>query len=198
MTIFNKENWDVSQIFLAYLTFLGNSTKVATALKVPQQVVEVLAQKEDWPAKLKTFVALRNPKRLTDRDREIRRTVTYIMACHLRDIIQRLINYAQRMVKTDNLVDMFSVRCRRTGRPKFSVKTLVDLARAYHLATRVIAREISVEEKPEEEPLTEKERLRIDQAISKAMQAVDTVRGLDSVALANKSLSKWQTGDPAH
>ena len=127
---FSKEDWDVSKIFLSYLTFLGNSTKVGIALDMQPEVVEVLATKEDWASKLKVYLGLRHEEVLAEPDASIRRTATYIAACHLREAIQRLTDHIYRLVDNDNLLEWLLPVDPRTNRPRFNLKILFDLCRA--------------------------------------------------------------------
>jgi hypothetical protein len=194
---FSKEDHDVSQIFLAYLAFLGNSTKVGIALNMRPEVVEVLAAKEDWAGKLKTYVGLRHEEALSEPDNALRRTATYFAACQLRDTIKRLIDHMHELTDDDRLMDWFSPRNPRTNKPKFDPRILFDLCRAFQVATRIILRaEIKESDQPPDE-YTEKERVTIREAITRAMRAMDRLRGVDSVALAAESLAKWSDAGKA-
>src|SRR5262245_47500030 len=117
--IFSKENYDVSQMFLAYLTFLGNTTKVSIALDVPVQVVEVLAAKEDWPAKLKVYSGLRHEEQLPEDEKAIRRTVNLIQARHLQDILKRVIDQMHEKADAHEVIEWMSPRNPRTNQPTF-------------------------------------------------------------------------------
>lgn len=190
MNTFDKENWDVSRIFLSYLAFLGNPTKVAIALDMQPEVVEVLAVKEDWPAKLKVYLGLRHSEALAEPDAGIRRTATYIAACQLREIIQRLTNQIHRLTDREGFMAFFSPCDPRTNRPRFNPNTLLILCRAFSVATRIIGRETSASEDDPDEPKV-KERVTIQQALAKANYAMDMLPGIDSVAFTRDSLEKW-------
>jgi hypothetical protein len=197
--MFSKDNLDVSQIFLAYLAFLGNETKVGIALKIPREVVEVLAAEEDWETKLKTYTALRHEVELPPTDQAICRTVTFIQACHLRDIIHRLLDRIHQNVDDRSLIEWMSPRDPRSNRPQFNSKILFDLTRALYMATRIIARAGSDKYETSPEGSDEKHHRSLYQAIERAMQSIDRLPGMDSVALANESLAKWkQTSDESH
>jgi hypothetical protein len=186
---FSKEDHDVSKIFLAYLAFAGNCTNVGIALKMPAEVVEVLAAKEGWEDKLEIYVGLRHETALDETDRAIRRTVTHLQACHLRDIIQLLIDYIHQFLDGKSLVGLFSPRDPRTNRPHFNVKILMDLCRAFNVATRIINR-ASV---AWEQEVIKRERLQLRDAMEKALNAMDRLPGVDSVAMANEVLNKWES-----
>ena len=160
---FSKEDYDVSRVFLAYLTFLGNPTKVGIALDMQPEVVEVLAAKEDWATKLKVYLGLRHEEVLAEPDASIRRTATYIAACQLREVIQRLTDHIYRLVDHDNLLEWFLPLDPRTNRPRFNLKILFDLCRAFNVVTCILNRERSV---GEDDPAgaREKERVTIRQA----------------------------------
>jgi hypothetical protein len=190
MNTFDKENWDVSRVFLSYLAFLGNPTKVAIALDMQPEVVEVLASKEDWPAKLKVYLGLRHGQALAEPDAGIRRTATYIAACQLRGMIQRLIDQTYRLADREGMMAFFSPIDPRTNRPRFNPNILFTLCRAFSVATRIIGREINAGEADPEEPKV-KERVTIREALTKASRALDALPGVDSVALARAELGKW-------
>ena len=78
----------------------------------------------------------------------------------------------------------------RTNRPRFNLKTLFDLCRAFSVATRIINRERIVGEDDPEEP-REKERGTIREAMAKTTHAMDMLPGIDSVAFTRDSLAKW-------
>ena len=197
MKAFDKNNWDVSRIFLAYLTFLGNATKVGIALDMRPEVVEVLAAAEDWPAKLKVYLGLRHEEALPEPDTGIRRTATYIAAFQLRDIIQALIRYAHQNFTRETLVDWFSPRDYHTNKPRFNPNLLLALCRAFSVVTRILNREISAGEVDPEEA-TVREGVTIREAIGKAHRAMDLLPGVDTVAVARASLAKWTPAPPAN
>lgn len=190
MNTFDKENCDVSRLFLAYLAFLGNPTKVAIALDMQPEVVEVMAAKEDWPAKLKVYLGLRHGQALAEPDASIRRTATYIAACQLREIIQRLINQIHRLADREGMLAFFSPCDPRTNRPRFNPNALLILCRAFSVATRIIDRELRPSEDDPGEPKV-KERVTIREALTRAMQSMDQLPGVDSVGFTRDSLAKW-------
>jgi hypothetical protein len=190
MNTFDKENWDVSKIFLAYLTLLGSSTKVGIALGMQPEVVEVLAAKEDWPAKLKVYLGLRHEEALTEPDASIRRTATYIAACQLREIIQRLINQTYRLADGESIMAFFSPHDPRTNRPRFNPNILSALCRAFNVVTRITNQTCIVGDDDPEEP-SAKERVTMREAMAKANHAMDVLPGIDSIVFARDSLEKW-------
>ncbi|HWX22698.1 MAG TPA: hypothetical protein VN578_22570 [Candidatus Binatia bacterium] len=191
MNTFDKEHWDVARIFLAYLAFLGNSTKVGIALKMPAEVVEVLAAKEDWPTKLRAYQALRHDERRNSTDLTISRVVTRIQACHLRVLINQFLNRAYRFTDEESLLDWLSPRNPRTNKPKFEPRILIDMVRALNVASRILDR--TCEETPVHEPeaYTKEELASLRAAISRAMRRLDQLPGMDSVAAVEESLALW-------
>jgi len=191
MPSFDKESYDVSRIFLTYLAFLGNSTKAGIALNIPSEVIEVFAAKEDWQTKLKTYTALRHDDELSPTDRAISRAVAHVQACQLRDIILRLIDHAYRFANDESLTAWFSPRNPKTHRPEFNSKILVNLTRALQMATRIIARTGSDATAISPEESGEKQHRSLYHAIGRAMESIDRLPGLDSVALTKEMLAKW-------
>lgn len=198
MTVFDKENWDVSHIFLAYLAFLGNSTKVAISLNIPAEVVDVLAEKENWAAKLKTYVALRSPERMSRTDRALRLAATHIQTHMLLELLDRLITHLSDIVDEAELLEDLSVYCGTGKKLKFSVKALMDVCRAHALVSRAANRSVGTKGEQEKDPgLTWMDHLEIQEAMSRAMKAADALPGVDSVALVKQSLDKWRKDEPA-
>jgi hypothetical protein len=192
--MFSKDNYDISNIFIAYLTFLGNCTKVSIALDIQAEVVEVLAAKEDWPSKLKTYTSLRHEDKLSTTERKINRTGSHIQACHLRELILRLLEHIHQRTDDESLIEWFSTRNPKTNRSEFNSRTLLDLTRALFIASRIIARtRPDKEPPPDAEEESAKERQTLREALARTMSGIDRLPGLDSVALAKHGLAKWDS-----
>ena len=176
MNTFDKNNWDVSKIFVAYLAFLGNPTKVGIALDMQPEVVQVLAAAEDWEAKLKVYLGMRQKGPLAEPDASIRRTATYIIASHLKEIIERLIDRYYRLADDNSIMEFLSPPNPRTNLPRFNPRILFDLTRALDLATRIIDRETIANDDPEEPK--QKQRVTIRAALAKTSAGMDTLPGL--------------------
>jgi len=194
MSEFSTEGYDGAYIFLAYLAFSGNVTKVSIALKIPREVIEVLAAKDEWETKLDTYIGLRSEEPLSETDRAIRRTATHILACHLRDIIGRLIDYLHAR-SDETIVALLSPRSARNNRPQFSLRALGDLCRAFSLATKIINRTSLEKSERSEEEIAEKERLKVRRALDKVGWFADSLPDVDSVGLQSQSLAKWAKTD---
>jgi hypothetical protein len=192
MSAFDKEQHDISLMFLAYLAFLGNTTKVAIAIGTQPEVVEVFAAKEDWPGKLKTYMGLRHECQLSRRDKAIRRTVNLIQGRHLQSIIQRLMDHIYKMADQDRLIDWMSPRDPRTNRPKLNVRILCDLIRAFHIAGRIVADETDIPTRVESTESVERERQTFYEAMRRAIEQLDRLPTIDSVALGKESLQVWK------
>jgi hypothetical protein len=193
MSAFDKEQHDVSLIFLAYLAFLGNPMKVAIALGIQPEVVEVLAAKEDWAGKLKTYMGLRHECQLPRQDKAIRRTVNLIQARHLQAIIQRVMEHAYRMTEQD-LIDWMSPRDPRTNRAKLNVRMLCDLIRAFSIASRIVTGAPSKAKSTAAilDEISQRERQTLYEAMCRAFESMDRLPGIDSVVLAKESLDTWK------
>jgi hypothetical protein len=189
---FDKEAYDCSKVFLAYLTFGGNATQVGIALNIPPEVVEVLAAKEDWPHKLKIYMAIRHDGELSETDRAISRTVTFVQAWHLRDIINRLIGHMHRLADDKTVLEWFSRRNARARHSKFDFGALLDLVRALNLVSRIITRAAIGASTATPEP-EGRAGLTLREASAKTMDALDHFPGIDSVAFAKESLAKWES-----
>jgi len=189
MTI-SKERYDLAATFLAYLAFLGNTTKVGIALDIPPEVVEVLAAKESWEHKLKAYMSFRHTEALSPTDRALRRVVIDIQARMLHEVHGRVLDHLHRAPDDRTLLAWLSPRSPKSNRPQFRMRTLLDLTRTLLLVTRILDRG---EPTPESEDQVEhSDHLSLTEALQRAMDAADGLPGLDSVAVAKESLAKWQ------
>ncbi len=188
---FSKEQFNISFTFLAYLAFLGNSTKVGVVLDIPPEVVEVLAARENWADKLKAYMSFRHTEALSPTDRALRRVVIDIQARLLLEVLGRIIDYLHRAPNDETLLERLSPRSPKSNRPEFRMRTLLDLTRALLLVTRILDRG---DPNPESEDQVERsDHLSLSEALQRAMDAADGLPGLDSVAVAKEALAKWET-----
>src|SRR5262245_59324866 len=130
---FSKDRLNVSLVFLCYLSCSGDSKKVAIALDMLPETVEVLAAMENWPTQLRPYTPRRHQAEPDCHTKTIGQTVTLIQAYHLRDVICRVI---ERLYKAsaEQLITGLSPRHAKANGPSLSTKPLLDLTRALELA----------------------------------------------------------------
>ena len=186
----SKDRYNVAEMFLSYLTYLGNSTKVAIVLGIPREVVEVLAARENWAHKLKVYMSFRHTDALSPTDRALRRVVIDIQARLLLEVLGQVIDYLHRAPDDGTLLARLSPRNAKSNRPQFRSSVLLDLTRALLLVTRILDR--SGPNRESEEPVEDSDRLSLSDALQRVLDAADGLPGLDSVAVAKEVLAKWQ------
>lgn len=192
-----KDAYDISKVFLTYLAFLGNASKVGIALAMQPEEVEVLAAKEDWAHKLKVYMALRHNDPISETDREINRAVLYVQACHLRELIDRVLSYLGSK-DTEEMLALMSPKNVRTAEPKLCPQPLIDLIRATQTAHALTNRALGDKPGKADEEAEEQRRLAMAEAICRAMSAADNIPGLDSVGIARDCLQKWDNTPGQH
>ena len=189
----SKDDYNISRMFLAYLAFRGNATKVAIALGIQREIVHAFATQENWPDKLQAYLSLRHSDEQSASEQAMNQTAAYLNACHLRDMIHRVIQRLCRELDDVVLIDHLSRTDPKTNCRKIDSKVLLDLTRALYVATRIIDRVISSRRKAGDD--NDKQRPSLARANELAEYAIDRIRGFDSVDLAKESLAAWRSDE---
>ena len=92
------------------------------------------------------------------------------------------------------LLDWVSPRSPRTNQPQFRPKIILDLLRASNLATRVAIRTVTSDSGEQPEDIGQRDWLTLHSATKRALDCMDRLPGVDSVALAKESLARWDSG----
>lgn len=89
----DKNKIDVSQVFLLYVTLLGDTDRVAAALNIEASVVDDLAETEGWRAKLSKITLMSKGGKPGDFERAQNRAVNFVQAHKLRSIYEKVLRY---------------------------------------------------------------------------------------------------------
>lgn len=89
--ILNKNHHDISQIFLVYMTLVGDAEKTALALDLDPSFVRELALKEGWAAKVARISVMSKSGQPGDWERAQNRALNFVQCHQLRRHIDEVI-----------------------------------------------------------------------------------------------------------
>ncbi len=184
----SKDHYCVADVFIAYLTFAGNATKVGIALDIPPEAVAVLAAKENWAHKLKVYMSSCRIVESASGEKALRRAAIEILARHLQQVTGRVVEHLNSAADGKTLIRWLSPASAKTRGPVLQAGVLVDLSRALLLLSHILGGT-----KSDEPSAGEVEPPSFWEAISAVMAAADGLPGLDSVTLGKESLDAWRT-----
>lgn len=124
----NKNNIDVSQVFLVFMALVGDCTKVALALDLEPEQVEELANKEGWHAKIARVSLMSKGGQTGDWERAQNRAVNWVQAHQLRRSIDRAIVHLSRELDREGGVEKILTHTTKDGSVIYSAKVFSDLA----------------------------------------------------------------------
>lgn len=87
----DKSKYDVSQIFLTYMTLVGDVDKTASALDLDPRVVQALASSEGWEEKARRLTLMSKGGKPGDYERAANRALNYVQAHRLRMLLSSLL-----------------------------------------------------------------------------------------------------------
>lgn len=181
-----KTQVSAAELFLAYLAFAGDSTKVSLATGIPAEIVDTAAAKDDWPRLLKVYVSSCRIDDTTNGRAASRRVVVEILTRQLQEIVGRVV---QRLnaTDTDTLLNWFSPRTSKRRERVPDLRVLVDLSRALFLLSRIA----------DSHENTEDMFPNLGAAIQAVLAGADGLPGLDAAMLGRDGLAVWRNADQA-
>lgn len=133
--IIDKNKVDVSQCFLAFMTFVGDVDRTAAALDLEPKQVRELAEAEGWADKLRRVSLMSKSGRPGDFERATNRALCFVQAQCIRQQLNRLLTEVTNM-SVEDLMSRASVRT-RDGAMQLSAKFFVDMAGAAEACHRM-------------------------------------------------------------
>ena len=180
MSTVQKNEVDVSKIFLAFIALQGDPRRTALACGMEQEEVQALALQENWAAKISNFSALREADSKVQI--QINRAMGFVQACQLSSIVDHLI---KEFSDPKKLLEMLTTTSKYGS--SFSTKPVTDLVRAAEALQRMKAIALgdfqSVSAEPEKVSAAT-----IGLDVSRALSAVHENPGVDAVTLVQKNL----------
>lgn len=126
--IVNKNKLDVSQVFLVFMSLVGDVQKTAAALDLNPEIVAGLAESEGWTEKVRRISLISKGERPGDWERAQNRAMCFVQAHRLRGVLSNMVRHFEEM-DPEQIVDNLSV-IGREGQKTLSAKVLADIATA--------------------------------------------------------------------
>jgi hypothetical protein len=176
-----KADIDVSRVFLAFMAFSGDVSRTAVAVDLDPATVEALAVEEKWHEKMDQYSALRAED--CNLQVQMNRALNYVQAHQLRlivdSVISELAQSKERLMESLTIVTKAGV--------SFSAKPLTDLVKAAEAVQLMTARALG--DQGGRVGDSESGGGSIGLSVARALNAVATNQGVDSVALVKKQFS---------
>lgn len=155
----DKSKLDVSQIFLIYMTVVGDIDKCAMALDLDPAIVASLASSEGWSEKIRRISLISKSGKPGEWERAQNRALNFVQAHRVRSLLDRMITHYASMTG-EQLANVFcsehstkeggGIRI-KTPSAKFLSDLMCAAERAHHLSyaalgDTVIEREARIDE----------------------------------------------------
>lgn len=124
----DKSRLDVSQIFLCYMSLVGDCVRTAAALDMDPTVVEALAEEEGWLEKVRRISVMSKSGKPGDYERAQNRALNYIQAHRMRMTVDALLRSFDGLTP-EEIVERFETLDKKGDR-HISARFLADLAAA--------------------------------------------------------------------
>lgn len=125
----DKSRLNVSQIFLVYMTLVGDVGRTALALDLDPKLVEQLADEEGWSEKIKRCTMMSRGEDPGDWERAQNRALNFVQAHRVRLLIDRMIQHFESKPVSEFLEGEREVNGRVVKQPP-QVKFVAELTAA--------------------------------------------------------------------
>lgn len=131
----DKNKLDISQIFLAFMTFVGDVERTSAAFDLDPAQVRELADAEGWNEKLRRVSLMSKSGKPGDFERATNRALCFVQAQCIRQQLNRLLTEVSALTNEE----MLARSCVRTrdGGSQISAKFFVDMANAAEACHRM-------------------------------------------------------------
>lgn len=138
-------NIDSAQVFLVYMSTVGDVSKTALKCDLDPNVVRELAEHFQWTEKIKRVSLLSKTGRPDDYAKAVNRALNFAQAHMMRSLVQNVLDHLAKM-ESSELLDTLTTTDNK-GRITYSAKFLSDLAaaseKAHHLSYLALADEVA-------------------------------------------------------
>lgn len=124
----DKSKLDVAQIFLTYMSLVGDVDKTAAALDMEPKVVQALAEQEEWTEKVRRLSVMSRSGKPGDYERAQNRALNFVQAHRLRMTVDAMLRAFDGKTP-EEIVEMFTTLDKKGDR-HISARFLADLAAA--------------------------------------------------------------------
>lgn len=173
---------DVVQVFEAFFTFAGNSTKTSLATGIDIETIEQLAAQGNWHARIKQLDDLSGNRQETQV--ALNRGINYVQTTRLRSLLDKVIRYLSEGSATD-LVKMLTNETAHG--PVFKTRALTDLVAAAE-SVQLMSQRCLGDTATERPAGSERKQSNIALSVMAALNAAEQV-GLDSVEVVKQQLA---------
>ena len=126
--IANKNKLDCAQIFLTFMSLVGDVEKTAAALDLNPAIVAELADKEGWNAKIRRISLISKSDKPGDWERAQNRALNFVQAHRLRGVLSNMIKHFEDM--EPEALSEAMVSQGREGQKTYTAKIVADLSTA--------------------------------------------------------------------
>lgn len=124
----DKSRLDVSQIFLTYMSLVGDVEKTATALDLDPKIVAALADQEGWLEKVRRLSVMSKSGKPGDYERAQNRALNFVQAHRMRMTVDALLRSFDGLTPEEICEKLSTVD--KNGNYHISARFLSDLAAA--------------------------------------------------------------------
>jgi hypothetical protein len=170
------EKIDVVKVWNAYMAFQGNTLKTALATDLPEETVEEIANRDNWPAKIAQFNKLSTSgKDARSLAQQINRAANFMQGHKLRAILDKVID---QISNDPEVLKEFTQVYQPGGGIGRTTKNLTDLARAVEITHAVTMRALG--DTPQEQPGGTFREDKEHPLTSLGAQVIKTLEGLNT------------------
>jgi len=96
-----KQRTDVAQVFLVFMSLVGDESKTATALDLEPAFIEWLAEQEGWREKVRRISIMSKSEKPGDWERAQNRALNFVQAHRVRILIDKLLHILSKDADED-------------------------------------------------------------------------------------------------
>jgi hypothetical protein len=130
-----KAKTDIAQVFLVFMSLVGDVPKTAAAVDLDPEFVQWLADTEGWTAKIKRVSMMSKSEKPGDFERAVNRALAFAQAQRMRLLLDGALSEAHKMKSAELLAKTSTSD--KAGRARWSGKFFLDMASAIETVTRV-------------------------------------------------------------
>lgn len=126
----NKNKHDVSQVFLVFMALVGDVSKVALALDIPESDVQEMADREGWSDKVRRISIQSKSGKPGDWEKAQNRALNFVQCHQLRRSIDSVIAHIAIKVEEGDSGILSLIQHKTEAATNYSAKLFTELAKA--------------------------------------------------------------------
>ena len=128
MSEFDKNEVDVSQMFLIYMATVGDVNRTAAALHIAPAVVQEMAEREGWVEKVRRVSVMSKSEKPGDYERAVNRALNFVQAHQFREMVENFLRHMR--AKSTQELENLMLSSDRSGVNHVSGRFFSDMATA--------------------------------------------------------------------